>query len=115
MRRRIVEACKKYVCQMTFKMEASNICQKLRNFGTFESLPSRESHVRELLKLETDDQRADGWKWELAQAKKAILEPIGKANIAANKGGTTTLSKVDKQAHNTQQEIAKDLGWSTRV
>lgn len=55
----------------------------------------------------------DGWKWELAQAKKKILEVKGKGNISANKGGTTTLSKVDKVAHNTQQELAKELGWST--
>lgn len=55
----------------------------------------------------------DGWKWELQQAKKDILAAKGKENISANKGGTTTLSKVDKVAHNTREELAKELGWST--
>jgi N6-adenosine-specific RNA methylase IME4 len=55
----------------------------------------------------------DGWKFELAQAKKAILLEKGRANISANRGGTTTLSNVDKEAHNTQKELAKDLGWSS--
>ena len=56
----------------------------------------------------------DGWKWELAQIKKAILIEKGKLNISANKGGTTTLSQVDKEAgHNTQKELAKELNWST--
>ena len=55
----------------------------------------------------------DGWKWELAQTRKAILAEKGKQNISANKGGTTTLSTIDKEAHNTQATIAKELGWST--
>jgi len=55
-----------------------------------------------------------GWKWELAQIKKTILIEKGKLNISANKGGTTTLSQVDKEAgHNTQKELAKELNWST--
>lgn len=55
----------------------------------------------------------DGWKYELAQAKKKILEPIGKANQGTR---TDILSTVDKRldkSHNTQREIAKELGWST--
>ena len=55
----------------------------------------------------------DGQKWELAQDKKEILLEKGRANISANRGGTSTLSTIDKEAHNTQAEIAKDLGWST--
>jgi len=55
----------------------------------------------------------DGWKFELAQTKKAILLEKGKANISANKGGTSTLSNVDKEAHNTRNVMASDLGWST--
>lgn len=55
----------------------------------------------------------DGWKWELAQTRKEILAEKGKENISANKGGTTSLSTIDKEAHNTRDEIAKELGWST--
>jgi 16S rRNA G966 N2-methylase RsmD len=55
----------------------------------------------------------DGWKYKLQQVKKEILLEKGKENISANKGGTTTLSTIDKVAHNTQKEIAKALDWST--
>lgn len=55
----------------------------------------------------------EGWQFELAQKKKEILLLKGKENIAANKGGTITLSTVDKVAHNTQKALAEDLGWST--
>ena len=55
----------------------------------------------------------DGWKYKLQQIKKEILLEKGKENISANKGGTTSLSIVDKEAHNTRQEIAKALDWST--
>jgi N6-adenosine-specific RNA methylase IME4 len=55
----------------------------------------------------------DGWKYKLQQNKKEILLEKGKLNISANKGGTTTLSTIDKVAHNTQKEIAKALDWST--
>lgn len=55
----------------------------------------------------------DGWKYKLQQIKKEILLEKGKENISANKGGTTTLSTIDKEAHNTRQEIAKALDWST--
>lgn len=41
-------------------IEAATAVEKFRNSGSF-ALPSRESHVRELLKLETDDQRAEVW------------------------------------------------------
>lgn len=50
----------------------------------------------------------DGWKWELAQTKKEILAEKAKENKL---GRGKVLSNVDKT--NTQQEIAKDLGWST--
>jgi ParB-like chromosome segregation protein Spo0J len=58
----------------------------------------------------------DGWKWELAQAKKKILGDKGEERQAHGQTapGKTLLSKVDKSvAHNTQKELAKDLGWST--
>jgi 16S rRNA G966 N2-methylase RsmD len=58
---------------------------------------------------------SDGWKFELAQAKKKILAEHGKENQRQSLGrGKKGLSKVDKPFdHNTQQELAKDLGWST--
>ena len=58
----------------------------------------------------------EGWQFELSQAKKEILAAIGKAKKSQTlKQGKQApdLSKVDKSEHNTQQEIAKDLGWST--
>lgn len=55
----------------------------------------------------------DGWKYKLKQTKKELLKQQGKKNISANKGGTSTLSIIDKEAHNTQKIIAKELGWST--
>jgi|GEM_PF-915080 len=42
-------------------IESATACEKLRNSAGF-VLPSRESHVRELLKLESDDHRAEVWK-----------------------------------------------------
>jgi len=57
----------------------------------------------------------DGWKWELAQSKKKILEERGRENLKHGGLNKKGLSIVDKglESHNTQQEIAKDLGWST--
>ena len=56
----------------------------------------------------------DGWKWELAQIRKDILLKKGKENLKTNIGDGQRLSIVDKgKEHNTQAEIAKDLGWST--
>ncbi len=52
-------------------------------------------------------------KAKFKQSKKEILLIKGKENISANKGGTTTLSIVDKVEHDTRREIAKDLGWSS--
>lgn len=49
----------------------------------------------------------------LAKQRKALLLEKGKENISANKGGTSTLSTIDKEAHSTQKELAKDLGWNT--
>lgn len=50
----------------------------------------------------------DGWKWELAQTRKAILAEKGKENKL---GRGKVLSNIDKT--NTQKEIADELGWST--
>jgi hypothetical protein len=57
----------------------------------------------------------DGWKFELAQARKALLAEKGKENQKLSDGrGQKGLSKVDKPLqHNTREELAKDLGWST--
>lgn len=56
----------------------------------------------------------DGQKWELAHDKKEILLEKGRANLKTNVGNNQRLSIVDKgKKHNTQNEIAKDLGWST--
>ena len=58
----------------------------------------------------------DGWKFELAQERKRILAEKGKEKqIQTLKRGDNVpvLSIVDKTEHNTQKEIAADLGWST--
>jgi len=59
----------------------------------------------------------DGWKFELKQTRKKILSEKGKENQGIR---TDLLSKTDKKLninkvrnHNTQKEIAKELGWST--
>jgi len=59
----------------------------------------------------------DGWKYELAQVKKKILLERGRTSMATSTGGSAPrpLSITDKpreDAHNTQKEIASDLGWS---
>jgi len=56
----------------------------------------------------------DGWKWELAQTRKAILAEKGRDNLSTNIGDNQRLSIIDKgKTHNTQATIAKELGWST--
>ena len=56
----------------------------------------------------------DGWKFELAQTRKALLAEKGKKVYDETVGRPKkSLSKVDNDKHNTQQELAKDLGWST--
>ena len=58
----------------------------------------------------------DGWKYELAQVKKAILTEKGreKQKETLMRGNEAPdLSIVDKTEHNTRKEIAQDLGWST--
>jgi N6-adenosine-specific RNA methylase IME4 len=55
----------------------------------------------------------DGWKWELAQTRKQILAEKGKEKQGQR---TDLLSKIDKKLddnHNTQKELATELGWST--
>jgi hypothetical protein len=57
----------------------------------------------------------DGWKFELQQKRKAILLEKGKESQGTR---TDLLSNIDKKfeapsKHNTQQELAKELGWST--
>jgi len=58
----------------------------------------------------------DGWKWELAQTRKAILAEKGREKQAHGETapGKTVLSIVDKSdKHNTRDTIAQELGWST--
>ena len=62
----------------------------------------------------------DGWKYTLSRAKKEILLRIGrdKQSLAGgdrkSEEAKSLLSIVDKSdSHNTQNEISKDLGWST--
>ncbi len=58
----------------------------------------------------------DGWKFELAQARKELLAEKGKENKAHGKTapGKTLLSTFDKSdKHNTRDELAKELGWSS--
>lgn len=51
----------------------------------------------------------DGWKWELAQTKKAILAEKGKETQGMR---TDLLPTIGKKLHNTQAIIAQELGWS---
>lgn len=55
----------------------------------------------------------DGWKWELAQVKRKLLQDKGKENLKTNIGDGQRLSINDKGNHNTQKEVAKELNWST--
>ena len=56
----------------------------------------------------------DGWKWELAQARKALLADKGKENLKTNIGEGQRLSTIDKgKEHDTRKELATELGWST--
>jgi len=56
---------------------------------------------------------SDYVKGELMEEIEKLEKQKGKKNISANKGGTTTLSTNDKEAHNTQKIVADKLGWST--
>jgi hypothetical protein len=60
-------------------------------------------------------QGRDGWKFELAQTRKALLAEKGRPNLKLSCGrGKKGLSKVDKPLeHNTRDELAKELRWST--
>ncbi|MCO5286009.1 MAG: hypothetical protein M9898_06310 [Chitinophagaceae bacterium] len=67
----------------------------------------------------------DGWKFELAQVKRELLQEIGRerkveaalVREAKKRGEEPELSIVDnsgtEQIHSTRDTIAKDLGWST--
>jgi hypothetical protein len=60
----------------------------------------------------------DGWKFELAQTKKALLTEKGKEKYQETVGRPTiekSLSKTDNDLpkHNTRNEIAEELNWST--
>lgn len=60
----------------------------------------------------------DGWKFELMQTKKEILLEKGKSKqkeTLMHGDASPVLSIVDKTGlkHNTRDEIATELGWST--
>ena len=58
----------------------------------------------------------DGWKWELAQTRKALLADKGreKQSPGTNQYTDRSLSIVDnEQKHDTRKELATELGWST--
>ena len=61
----------------------------------------------------------DGWKFELAQVKKELLLEKGKENLKTSTGGVNprplfeTNKGGEQKTHNTQKEIATDLGWSS--
>jgi hypothetical protein len=59
---------------------------------------------------------SDGWKWELAQTRKELLMVKGreKQGHGETAPGKTLLSIVDKSdTHNTREQLATELGWST--
>lgn len=59
----------------------------------------------------------DGWKFELVQVRKEILLKQGEVKrnpgFLGNQYKSADLSTIDKTPHNTQKEIASELGWST--
>jgi hypothetical protein len=58
----------------------------------------------------------NGWKWELAQTRKELLMVKGreKQGHGETAPGKTLLSIVDKSdTHNTREQLANELGWST--
>jgi N6-adenosine-specific RNA methylase IME4 len=64
---------------------------------------------------------SDGWKYELAQTKRAILTKMGrekeaeagKIGRAIQLGGLSVTDKPPAEPHDTRTDIAADLGWST--
>lgn len=57
----------------------------------------------------------DGWKFELAQERKKILLEKGRQmqSPGTNQHTVRSLSTIDnEQKHNTQQQLASELGWS---
>ncbi len=57
----------------------------------------------------------DGWKWELAQAKKSILGVKHEAERKDRRVSNVDTREDDKKSESgrTRNELAKDLGWST--
>jgi N6-adenosine-specific RNA methylase IME4 len=55
----------------------------------------------------------DGWKFELAQERKRILNQKGKQTQGIRNDLLSNIDKKIEIGHNTQKEIAADLGWST--
>jgi N6-adenosine-specific RNA methylase IME4/ParB-like chromosome segregation protein Spo0J len=55
----------------------------------------------------------DGWKYKLQQVKKQILLEKGKETQGTRTDILSTIDKKLEPKHNTRQEIAKALDWST--
>jgi N6-adenosine-specific RNA methylase IME4 len=60
---------------------------------------------------------SDGWKYELAQTKKALLSEKGKEKQKETIGGfkhklSVSTTNVETDKHDTRKEIAKELEWS---
>ena len=93
------------------------ICQKNNVSFKFTALEFEGEDAVKVWMIDNQKGRrnlTDGWKWELAQIRKSILVDKGKENLKTNIGEGQRLSTIDKgKEHNTQKEIAKELGWST--
>lgn len=111
-----------------------DICKQ--NDISFDILDMEFDSIEDVKVWMIDNQKArrnltDGWKYELAQVKKAILLEKGREKQAETLGGykhkASVLSTIDKtepgisplstidkpDSHNTRNEIAASLGWST--
>ena len=88
-----------------------DVCTK-NNIG-FKTLEMSFKNKEEVKLWMIDNQKGrrnltDGWKFELAQHKKKILEAKGKENMSMGGQG---LSNIDNPSH-TREELSKELGWS---
>jgi protein gp37 len=85
-------------------IQSAQASEKLHQLVEF--LPSRESHVRELLKLETDEQRAEVWQRanEYVEKKNADLKP-------GERPQTMTASVISEEVERFRASLDKD--WLT--
>ena len=99
------------------------ICQKHGiDFDVIEKEFANEAEAKVWI---IDNQNArrnlsDGWKFELKQTRKQILLLMGKQQksdklrilLSKNKTLNVKVNKQKPDSHNTQKELAKELGWS---